>query len=75
MCAERRCGVMGVRVDHSAWNISILSANHHAAIPSEINALRSAHPGEPEVILNNRVLGGLAITRGSFVFPVGWDHS
>lgn len=63
-------GVLGVRAPHGAWDVSVLSANHHAAIPSEIEALRSAHPGESEVILNNRVLGGLAITRGLFVFSI-----
>jgi hypothetical protein len=60
-----RHGVLGVRADRGAnWDISILSANHNAAIPSEIEALKSAHPGESEVALNNRVLGGIAITRG-----------
>lgn len=64
-CAEQQLGVLGVRADHSAsWDVTILSANHHAALPSEIQALRSAHPGEPEVALNDRVLGGIAITRG-----------
>jgi len=64
--------VLGVRVDPSVWNISILSANHNAAVPSEIEALRSAHPGESEVILNNRVLGGIAITRavGDHIFKL-----
>ena len=64
MCAKRWCEVLGVRTDDSAWDVSVLSANHHAAVPSEIETLQSAHPGESEVILNNRVLGGIAITRG-----------
>jgi len=65
--------VLGVRADHNTdWDVSILSANHHAALPSEIEALRSAHPGESEVILNDRVLGGIAITRavGDHIFKV-----
>jgi len=65
--------VLGVRANRGAnWDISILSANHNAAIPSEIEALRSAHPGESEVILNNRVFGGIAITRavGDHIFKM-----
>jgi len=63
---KRWCGVLGIRADGGAWDVSILSANHNAAVPSEIETLRSAHPGESEAILNNRVLGGIAITRGLF---------
>lgn len=65
--------VLGTRAGSSAdWEVSILSANHHAALPSEIEALRAAHPGESGAILNNRVLGGIAITRavGDHIFKV-----
>lgn len=65
--------VLGIRTDPNPdWEISILSANHHAALPSEIEALRSAHPGESEVVLNKRVLGGIAITRavGDHIFKL-----
>ena len=65
--------MLGVRAGRGAWNVSILSANHHASVPSEIEALRSTHPGESEVILNNRVLGGLAITRGSLIYSIEHD--
>lgn len=68
--------MLGVRVgDNKDWDISILSANHHAALPSEIDTLRSAHPGESEVVLNDRVLGGIAITRGLSIFTVDLDQS
>lgn len=68
--------VLGIRADQGTdWDVSILSANHHAAVSSEIEALRSAHPGELEVVLNDRVLGGIAITRGLFIFSVNLDHS
>lgn len=67
--------MLGIRADDSTWDVSILSANHHAAIPSEIETLRSAHPGESEVILNNRVLGGIAITRGLLIFSIEHDYS
>ena len=50
------------------WSLHLPSLS--AAIPSEVEALQSAHPGELEVILNNRVLGGIAITRGLFVFSI-----
>lgn len=74
--AKREYAVLGVRANHSTdWNVSILSANHNAAIPSEIEALRSAHPGESEAVLNDRVLGGIAITRGLSVFSTDNDHS
>lgn len=65
--------VLGVRSDRNRdWDVSILSANHHASLPSEIEALCSAHPGESEVVLNKRVLGGIAITRavGDHIFKV-----
>lgn len=71
---KRWCGVLGIRADGGAWDVSILSANHNAAVPSEIETLRSAHPGESEVTLNNRVLGGIAITRGLFAFSIDHDY-
>jgi urea transporter len=74
ICTKRWHGVLGIRADDSTWDVSVLSANHHAAIPSEIETLRSTHPGESEVVLNNRVLGGIAITRGLFVFSIDYDY-
>lgn len=67
--------MLGTRSDIGDWDVFILSANHNATVPSEIETLQSAHPGESEVALNNRVLGGIAITRGLFVLSIGRDQS
>ena len=75
-CTECRCGVLGVRPDDGKdWDVSLLSANHHAALPSEAEAIRLAHPEESGAIINDRVLGGIAITRGLLTFSIHRDNS
>ncbi|KAG2051788.1 protein serine/threonine phosphatase 2C [Suillus hirtellus] len=62
--------VLGSRRDASLqWNASILSDNHNGNNPAEADRIKRQHPGEPECIFNDRVLGNLAVTRA-----VG-DHS
>ncbi|KAG1840517.1 phosphatase 2C-like domain-containing protein [Suillus tomentosus] len=62
--------VLGSRRDASSqWNASILSDNHNGNNPAEADRIKQQHPGEPECIFDDRVLGNLAVTRA-----VG-DHS
>lgn len=55
------------------WKIEVLTANHNGDNDEELERIRKAHPGEPECILDRRVLGALAPTRCmfqlSYLFP------
>lgn len=55
--------VLGTKGDQG-WDIRVLSSTHNGAIPAEQARVMSEHPNEPEAMLNNRVLGGIAVTRG-----------
>ncbi|KAA1466523.1 protein serine/threonine phosphatase 2C [Dentipellis sp. KUC8613] len=54
---------LGKRMDGEKWSVEILSANHNGNNPREEQRVRDAHPGEPECMLRNRVLGSIAVTR------------
>ncbi|TFY54575.1 hypothetical protein EVG20_g9651 [Dentipellis fragilis] len=54
---------LGKRMDGGRWSVEILSANHNGNNPREEQRVRDAHPGEPECMLRNRVLGSIAVTR------------
>ncbi|KAF5327475.1 hypothetical protein D9619_004313 [Psilocybe cf. subviscida] len=47
----------------SQWVAQVLSADHNGENPVEAERVRSEHPGELEAILDNRVLGGIAVTK------------
>ncbi|KAG1840888.1 hypothetical protein C8R48DRAFT_620673 [Suillus tomentosus] len=49
----------------SQWNASILSDNHNGNNPAEADRIKQQHPDEPECIVDDRVLGNLAVTRGN----------
>ncbi|KAG2048158.1 protein serine/threonine phosphatase 2C [Suillus hirtellus] len=49
----------------SQWNASVLSDNHNGNNPVEAARIKRQHPGEPECIVDDRVLGNLAVTRGN----------
>ncbi|KAG1785736.1 phosphatase 2C-like domain-containing protein [Suillus plorans] len=57
----------------SQWNASILSDNYNGNNPAEADRIKQQHPGEPEFIFDDRVLGNLAVTRAvgdqSFKLP------
>lgn len=42
----------------------VLGAFHNGMNPEEVERLRFEHPGEPEVVTKDRVLGAIAVTRG-----------
>lgn len=46
------------------WSAQVLSAAHNGENPVEAERVRSEHPDEPEAILDDRVLGGIAVTKG-----------
>lgn len=41
-----------------------MSSNHNANQFREVHRVREEHPGEKEVIFENRVIGSIAVTRG-----------
>ncbi|KAG2141435.1 phosphatase 2C-like domain-containing protein [Suillus bovinus] len=56
--------VLGSRRDASSqWDASILSDNHNASNPAEVDRIKRQHPDEPECVFDDRVLGNLAVTR------------
>jgi len=48
------------------WKSELLTDNHNCDNDAEISRVISEHPGEPECILDRRVLGALAPTRCKF---------
>ncbi|KIK65936.1 hypothetical protein GYMLUDRAFT_38408 [Collybiopsis luxurians FD-317 M1] len=61
------------QAQETRWTTTLLSVNHNASEPSEIMRLKLDHPGEEEdVIVKNRVLGIIAVTRaiGDFQFKL-----
>jgi len=59
-----------------SWNPLILSTDHNAKADAEVARIREEHPGESECILNDRVLGAIAVTRAvgdhEFKIAVPW---
>ncbi|KAJ7611692.1 phosphatase 2C-like domain-containing protein [Roridomyces roridus] len=46
------------------WDVEFLTAEHNGDNDAEIARVRREHPGEPECVVNRRVLGALAPFRG-----------
>ncbi|KAF7298441.1 Mitochondrial type 2c protein [Mycena kentingensis (nom. inval.)] len=47
-----------------AWDVEFITAEHNGDNDAEIERVQKEHPGEPECVVNRRVLGALAPTRG-----------
>ncbi|KAF8968266.1 phosphatase 2C-like domain-containing protein [Flammula alnicola] len=45
------------------WKVEALTVNHNGDNAAELERVRQSHPGEPECVLDNRVLGAIAPTR------------
>ncbi|KIM49636.1 hypothetical protein M413DRAFT_60043 [Hebeloma cylindrosporum] len=45
------------------WKIEVLTTTHNGDNDAELERIRKRHPGEPECIVDRRVLGALAPTR------------
>jgi pyruvate dehydrogenase phosphatase len=56
--------VLGTKEASGGWRTKVLSSSHNGENPVEVNKVRAQHPGEPQSIYNNRVLGTMAVTRG-----------
>ncbi|KAJ6500713.1 phosphatase 2C-like domain-containing protein [Mycena sanguinolenta] len=46
------------------WDVEFITSEHNGDNPAEIERVIREHPGEPECVVNRRVLGALAPTRG-----------
>ncbi|KAF8813609.1 protein serine/threonine phosphatase 2C [Phlegmacium glaucopus] len=65
--------VLGTKEPSGEWSSKVLSFSHNGENPAEANKVREQHPGEPQCMYDNRVLGAIAVTRAigdfSFKFP------
>lgn len=56
--------VLGVQLPNGGWEARDLIAPQNGGNPEELQKVRDAHPGEPDVTRKDRVLGAIAVTRG-----------
>lgn len=42
------------------WNVEVLTTNHNGANKCEVERVKREHPGEPECVVDGRVLGAIA---------------
>ncbi|KAG9105311.1 hypothetical protein FRC07_009398 [Ceratobasidium sp. 392] len=56
--------ILGVKLSNGQWEARDLIPPHNGTNPREMQNVRDAHPGEPNVTARNRVLGAIAVTRG-----------
>lgn len=59
------CQAFFVSQDPTAqdWKVETLTTSHNGDNDAEVERVRKAHPGEPECVIERRVLGALAPTR------------
>ena len=62
-CTGDSRAVLGRRASSGKWIAQPLSIDQTGGNPDEERRMRAEHPGEPNVIANGRVLGGLEPTR------------
>jgi len=62
-CTGDSRAVLGRRGPSGKWIATPLSVDQTGANEEEANRMRAEHPGEPNVVLNGRVLGGLEPSR------------
>lgn len=58
--------VLGVKLSNGQWEARDLIPPHNGSNPREMQSVRDAHPGEPDVTVRDRVLGAIAVTRGEY---------
>jgi pyruvate dehydrogenase phosphatase len=46
--------------DQKSWNVEVLTQFHNGENPLEVQRVMNEHPGEPECIVDSRVLGAIA---------------
>ncbi|KAI5466937.1 phosphatase 2C-like domain-containing protein [Mariannaea sp. PMI_226] len=62
-CTGDSRAVLGRRSESGKWTATALSEDQTGSNPGEASRMQNEHPGEPHVIRNGRVLGGLEPTR------------
>lgn len=62
-CTGDSRAVLGRRGPSGKWTATALSIDQTGANEEEAKRMRAEHPGEPNVVMNGRVLGGLEPTR------------
>ncbi|KAF2736466.1 protein serine/threonine phosphatase 2C [Polyplosphaeria fusca] len=62
-CTGDSRAVLGRRGTNGKWTATPLSTDQTGSSPSEADRIRGEHPGEPNAVMNGRVLGGLEPTR------------
>ncbi|KAF2441482.1 phophatase 2C family protein-like protein [Karstenula rhodostoma CBS 690.94] len=62
-CTGDSRAVLGRRGSNGKWTASPLSEDQTGGTVSEAERLRAEHPGEPNVVRNGRILGGLEPSR------------
>ncbi|PPQ89566.1 hypothetical protein CVT25_012238 [Psilocybe cyanescens] len=64
--------VLGVKGPSGEWSAEVLSRAHNGENEVEAETVRQEHPGESECVLDDRVLGAIAVTRalGDFSFKL-----
>ncbi|KIJ45828.1 hypothetical protein M422DRAFT_226899 [Sphaerobolus stellatus SS14] len=55
--------LLGTPSQSNVWKTFRITKNHGGNDPEEVQRIQAEHPGEEECILNNRVLGAIAVTR------------
>ncbi|KAG1725857.1 phosphatase 2C-like domain-containing protein [Suillus lakei] len=53
-------GLMVSETGHKGWDVEVLTRFHNGENPLEVQRVMNEHPGEPECILDGRVLGAIA---------------
>ncbi|CAE6452165.1 hypothetical protein ACGC1H_002356 [Rhizoctonia solani] len=70
--------VLGIQKPDGSWLARDLVAQHNGGKESELQAIRDAHPAEPDITLKNRVLGAIAVTRAlgdvAFKLPAAYTR-
>ncbi|KDR75423.1 hypothetical protein GALMADRAFT_556142 [Galerina marginata CBS 339.88] len=64
--------VLGTKDASGRWTSTVLSSAHNGENKVEADRVRSEHPGEQECVMDDRVLGAIAVTRavGDFSFKL-----
>ncbi|KAG8683869.1 hypothetical protein FRC08_014022 [Ceratobasidium sp. 394] len=70
--------ILGVKLSNGQWEARDLIPPHNGSNPREMQNVRDAHPGEPNVTARDRVLGAIAVTRAfgdtTFKLPAEYTH-
>ena len=59
--------VLGLQHSDDHWETSLLSSFHNAKDMAERQRIMMEHPGEVEAVVEGRVLGAIAVTKGALM--------